>query len=217
MYCGYYVITNVVSYLCTESGGKDHLHIIKLYNTLHMITKIELSNTIAFNTIMNGGYTTDLDGNRPVDGFMVSCHKQHELTLDLDDVKADINLLISLLQSYMREHEALISQSNNLYIGTWIDKGMVYIDISTKVAYPTVANRLAVQHQQIEFYGVKCGESYKTVYPDSIEKVEVHRYAPELSKIHLIDGTVIPAGGVGLDYSFESLAELIALNMVNNR
>ena len=213
----YYVISNVVLYLCTEIGGKDHLHISKLYNTLHMNKIIELSNTIAFNTILNGGFTIDLESNIPRKGFMVSCHKQYELKLSVDDVKEDINLLISLLQSFMREHKELLGSSKDLYIGSWIDKGLIYIDISTNVSMATVANRLAVQHQQIEFYGVECGECYKTIYPDSIEKVEFHRYAPELNKIHLLDGTIIDAAGIGRDHSWGSLAELVALDMVNKR
>lgn len=182
-----------------------------------MTTRIGLSNTIAFETIIEGGYTTNLKGLKPEGGYMVSMHKEHELTIDLEDVRKDINLLISNLQLFMRKHEELLEASKDLYIGSWIDKGLVYIDISTNVSMATVANRAAVQHQQIEFYGVKEQKSFKTFYPDRIKKVEFYTYAPELNKVHLLDGTVIKASGIGREYSWEQLAELVVQDVVNKR
>jgi hypothetical protein len=179
---------------------------------LNMSNIIELSNTIAFQTIIEGGYTTDLKGENPEDGYMASMYKEHELTLDLEDVKEDINLLISNLQVFMKANNQILSYENN-YVGTWIDKGLIYIDISTKMRTVAQANRAAAIYNQLEYYGVKEGKSFKTINPDQIEKVELHRFAPELSKIHMVDGTVHSVPQISKDYSWEHLAEQLATKL----
>lgn len=177
-----------------------------------MSTIIELSNTIAFQTIIEGGYTTDLKGGNPEGGYMVSMYKEHELTLDLENVKKNINLLISHLQAFMRANNQLLSYDDN-YVGTWIDKGLIYIDISTKIDTIAKANRVAAMYDQLEYYGVKEGKSFKTINPDQIEKVELHRFAPELSKIHMVDGTVHSVPQISKDSSWENLAEQLATKL----
>ena len=177
-----------------------------------MATRIELSNIIAFQTITEGGNTTNLKGENPQDGYMVSMYKEHELTLDLEDVMRDINLLISNLQWFMKKHGRLLELSG-CYVGTWIDKGLVYIDISTRVSSIAKANRVGITFNQLEYYGVKEGKSFKTINPDDIDKVELHRFAPELSKIHMTDGTVHSVPQLSKDYSWEHLAEQLATKL----
>lgn len=177
-----------------------------------MNTRIELSNIIAFQTIIEGGYTADLKGVNPKDGYMVSMYKEHETLLPLADVKKDINLLISRLQAFMRANNQLLSYDDN-YVGTWIDKGLIYIDISTRIDTIAKANRVAAMYDQLEYYGVKEGKSFKTINPDQIEKVELHRFAPELSKIHMVDGTVHSVPQVSKDHSWENLAEQLATEL----
>lgn len=108
--------------------------------------------------IDNGGFT--IDGNfKPIqekNGFMVSLYgyeKIYPLNGDYKDLKADI-----------LKYQAIIKNYKNIYIGLWIDKDTIYLDISKHYDSKKRAMQAGINNEQIAIYDIAKNESvYLTI------------------------------------------------------
>jgi hypothetical protein len=72
------------------------------------------------------------------------------------------------VQSFMREHEATLSQPG-MHVGTWVEDGKVYLDISQVVPDMDDALKLAAQRGEKAIYSFASGDSIYVV-PDTFTK-----------------------------------------------
>lgn len=110
------------------------------------------------NGINNGGFT--IDGNfKPIQekkGFMVSLYgyeKTYSLNGDYKALKADLI-----------KYQAIVKQYKNVYIGLWVDKDLIYLDISKHYNSKKRALQAGINNDQLAIYDIKKGESiYLTI------------------------------------------------------
>ena len=103
-----------------------------------------------------GGFTfRDLVGDGPGEGYMVSVDKSTEKKIPLRDLtSADV-------ADYMSIHQQALKDPNN-YLGGWVHKGNVYLDISRHTTDRDEALNLARANQQLGIYDIGRGETIMT-------------------------------------------------------
>jgi hypothetical protein len=96
------------------------------------------------------GYSVDVNGDVPTDGFMVGGLVPAEIIpetlITVDDIRSFI------IFHYFRLHNA------NTYVGVWTHEGNVYIDLSRKITVREEAMRQARNRNEIAIYDVAHGE-----------------------------------------------------------
>ena len=103
-------------------------------------------------TLKSGGLTIHIpDGERPISGFAVSTFKSEELQVKVTEFSE------SVISSYIESKSAFLSQPD-IYLGTWVNEGMVYLDLICVVPEKTLAITLAREHNQKAIYDLGKGE-----------------------------------------------------------
>ena len=97
-------------------------------------------------TVENQGFSVNLDGREPVNGYMVS-YPDRELKVNI------LALGIEHVLAYLNKNLGKLVHRGN-YLGTWIDQDIVYIDISLNVTDRQLAFRIAKQWHQQAIYDV---------------------------------------------------------------
>lgn len=99
-------------------------------------------------TLKNNGGSFNVSKSKikkPLKGFM--CSIKDLLIVD----KKDFN--VKLIKSLVKNNFSLLKNSKN-YLGTWIDEGKVYIDISSNFKDRNEALQVAEKSNQIEIYDI---------------------------------------------------------------
>lgn len=118
-----------------------------------------MSNLINFkNSIINhGGATYNLLTGEfnPVTGFMVSI-KGHESRSDYNPN----NLQYTIADYIKRKADLIISGENmDLFLGAWIDKDLLYLDVSIHIESRSEAILYAQANEQLAYYDCALGEA----------------------------------------------------------
>lgn len=88
-------------------------------------------------------------GVAPTRGYMVSVHKELELTIPLDEIKPED------LYRYMREHMGLFESDPRLFFGGWNNRrGGFVLDVSRLVDTAEQAEMLGRENQQESYYDI---------------------------------------------------------------
>ena len=95
--------------------------------------------------IENGGatLTSELKKAELATGFMVSLEGA-ESQVKGDDYQA--------IKKAIEEKQAIIKDNNNLYIGLWLDGGIMYIDLSINIKDKVEALEFAKKNKQLAIY-----------------------------------------------------------------
>ena len=111
--------------------------------------------------LKNGGATLDYNYNNfnSKDGFMVSLDS-YEAKVDIDNIEA--------IKKEIETKKEIAKKIKGAYIGLWLDKGLVYIDISKHIIDYNRALEVARNNKQLAIYDLKNDNSiylnYKTFY-----------------------------------------------------
>lgn len=97
-------------------------------------------------TINNGGASFNITTGvyNPKNGYFVSL-PNHEQQIPLSEFKA------SDLKRYVNNNYDVLSNENN-FVGSWVDNGMVYLDISEKITDKRTALVLGIDRNQKAIY-----------------------------------------------------------------
>ena len=109
-------------------------------------------------TIENQGVSMNLDGLKPVTGYMVGL-KGHEVRINISDFNE------GHIDSFIRSH-LYILHNRKAYIGTWIKNDTVYIDLSINLDNKAVALAYCSYNGQICIW-------------DVLNKVEIYQLQEE--------------------------------------
>lgn len=91
-------------------------------------------------------------GVKPTRGYMVSVHKELELTIPLDEIKPDD------LYRYMDQHMGLFEAEPRLFFGGWDnERGGFVLDVSRLVDSEEEARRLGRVNKQESYYNITEG------------------------------------------------------------
>jgi hypothetical protein len=94
-----------------------------------------------------GEFSQTVRGLIPKSGFMVSPYEDRQFV-----VKKEL-LTKEAISKYVKNNSDLLKKNYN-YLGGWVDKGKVYLDISVRRESQGLAMTLAVQHNQEAIYDV---------------------------------------------------------------
>lgn len=113
----------------------------------HMTT----TQIIVENTLNAGGITIRLaDGDMPGDGYMVSLpDSEHVVSVTEFDGRA--------VRNYVKHYADAFARPD-AYLGTWLDAGKVYLDVSVRVCDRDAAIALGHKHAQLAIYDVASSE-----------------------------------------------------------
>jgi hypothetical protein len=113
--------------------------------------KKNLSGIVYRETIEKQGCSLNLDGLQPAGGYMVSLkgYEQRVPVLEFSTMH---------VESFIRANLGLLND-RNLYIGTWIDQELVYIDISVNQTELKEALRIAKVNGQLAIYSIESGRT----------------------------------------------------------
>lgn len=102
-----------------------------------------------------GGFSRGIKGNVPTYGFMVSPYKTREFVVPAN------KLTNKIIANYAISNRDVLNKADN-YLGGWVYKKNVYLDIS--VLRPTVesATELAKQSEQLAIWDVAAGKQIDT-------------------------------------------------------
>lgn len=105
----------------------------------------DLIKDIVSKTLENGGTTTSiLTGEmNPETGFMCSLKDCTIINI------AQFNT--SSIEEIIRNNKELLSQEN-IYLGTWVNEGMVYIDISENINNIEEARAVGITRKQLTIF-----------------------------------------------------------------
>lgn len=101
-------------------------------------------------------------GDGPKDGYMVSVDKDSEQVMPMLGLHPD------QIADYRDMHQQELKDPEN-YLGGWVYKGKVYLDISHHVADQNQALALARQHQQLGVYDIGHGQTVMTPAQQQVE------------------------------------------------
>lgn len=97
--------------------------------------------------INEGGFSfRDTPGDGPKDGYMVSVNREAERPLPLDSVSPQV------VSDYIDEFGEILDGNPDKYIGGWVHKGKLYLDISTHVKDRDEAEQFARDHNQLAIW-----------------------------------------------------------------
>jgi hypothetical protein len=98
-------------------------------------------------TINDGGATYNLvTRESPTDGYMVSELGYERVIKGTDDINESVS-------NYIREHGFTLNNPIN-YLGSWVDDGYLYLDISRNYDTLEVAMRHARTNEQLAIYDI---------------------------------------------------------------
>jgi hypothetical protein len=106
-----------------------------------------ISNPIYKQTIENQGCSMNLDGLKPVTGYMVSFRGKEQKINVLDFNAGHVD-------SFIRSNLDLLHNRNN-FVGTWIDNDIVYLDLSLNILDKDTALVWGKANGQICIWDVK--------------------------------------------------------------
>lgn len=108
--------------------------------------------TLFVDTVCKGGATVSLLGVTPTSGYAVSCHPDRGLCLPLSSFDAQT------LINWISDHAELLGRED-LYVGTWVDCGWVYVDITTVLEDQEEALAAGRRHDQLAIFDLAAGVS----------------------------------------------------------
>lgn len=111
------------------------------------------SSEILNRTIVDKGYTTDLDGNKPDTGYMVGL-EGFESTMPIN---RSIDDGIAFIDAFIFTNKEELNKPNR-YLGTWINEGIIYIDISVNINLRKLAVTLGIKNNQIAIWDLSTKE-----------------------------------------------------------
>lgn len=109
----------------------------------------QLVEKIFKSTVENGGASYNMEGHSPSKGFMVATYG-NETQIKVKDFSK------KTLKNYIRKNKKAIKGN---FIGTWIDNGIVYLDISKKEKSKETALRIAKSNKQLAIFDLSTFES----------------------------------------------------------
>lgn len=125
------------------------------------------------NTLLHKGYSVNINGNVPTEGYMVS----------LRGTEMRVKTEVSIAQMYTDLRDYVKSNMDKLFkdyigayptfLGTWIEDGIIYFDISENILGQNEAYRIAQLRSQISFYDVVNDKVLSTV-PYILDNQEFH-------------------------------------------
>lgn len=103
-------------------------------------------------TIANGGCSINIGNHKSADsGYMVAI-SGNELKLSLD------NFNEKEIQNYILSKDIILNKKD-VYLGTWIDNNIVYLDTSICVQDKEEALKIAKSSGELAIYDIEKGES----------------------------------------------------------
>lgn len=99
--------------------------------------------SILRHTLDDGGYTVHLEGYTPDRGYLVGT-RGYELKVKLED------FTVNTIKGYVKTNSHKLHGNN--YLGTWVDNGYVYLDISQLVIGYTKALEKGLANNQLAVY-----------------------------------------------------------------
>ncbi len=106
--------------------------------------------------VKGGGFTFhDAVGDAPSSGYMVSVAKSTEQKVPVSELDS------RRVADYMAIHQQELKDPSN-FLGAWVNRGMVYLDVSRHVDDRDEALRLAKEHQQLAIYDLGSGQEIFT-------------------------------------------------------
>lgn len=106
---------------------------------------------IAKETRKNGGSSTNMNGDNPSTGYMVSIKDCLIVALDKFNHK--------MIKKVAKQNKDLLKQ--NGFIGTWVDNGKVYIDISKNIKSRTQAVNEGIKNNQLGIFDLNTFETIR--------------------------------------------------------
>lgn len=98
----------------------------------------------------DGGFTLTSQGKEYITNFGFQVGKRSILKVQLDTLTEEtLGQLVNGCLDMVKPWE---------YLGGWVDKGLLYLDISVHVPHYSVAMELAKQHNQISIYDWSTGD-----------------------------------------------------------
>ncbi len=110
-----------------------------------------LFNEILKSTVLNGGASFNVPSETSLVGsscYAVASYPDRELILDYD------KLSIVTVQSYIDNNMDLLKSESN-FVGTWVNDGKVYFDISKSFIDLDLAKREAMEKNQLAIFDLK--------------------------------------------------------------
>lgn len=104
-------------------------------------------------TINNGGITIDRNMNKPKSGYMVNIRPSQSKRFNLNESKTKLRLEIR--KSYT---ELLTIPDNNAYLGIWIHKDKIFIEISHRYDSKEVAMQLSQDFNQLAIFDLNANK-----------------------------------------------------------
>lgn len=106
-----------------------------------------------------GGFTiSPVTGEVPTIGYMVAL-TGHTAQLSMD---LDTGTLTKEVNDYLSAEREIFSTIPNLFLGGWVEGGMLWLEPSTRVTSRTVAIELGRVTDQIAIFDVAAGETIPT-------------------------------------------------------
>lgn len=111
--------------------------------------------------IKNGGatLTATLDNATLKYNYMVSLYG-YEKTFKVDDVEG--------LKEGLKAYQKKATGKKDLYIGLWVNDGLVYLDLSVNICKKNDALRIGKQNKQQAIYDIKNNKDIKIKYKDVV-------------------------------------------------
>lgn len=110
-------------------------------------------NRIRYKTFINGGHTVQpyYGGKTPEGGYMVAL-KGHERIISV------ANFTSIEVAKYLEEHSKLLMENPHLYLGTWVNEGQVYLDLSENIKDLDAALQAGREREQLAIFNISTFE-----------------------------------------------------------
>ena len=105
---------------------------------------------IILETLKNKGYSVNIQGQKPKSGYMVALRDREVVV----ETSKPLSFIVETLQKFISDNQFDLDQSGH-YLGTWIDKGKMYIDISFNYQDLNVSIDMAYLSNQLSIYDIK--------------------------------------------------------------
>lgn len=116
---------------------------MKRVNVEKLINLKVVSNKIYLDTIRNNGRSFSTHGQTVNKGYMCAFKNLLEIPIK--------NFTRKLIEELLIENYKILNK-NNIFFGTWIDKGIVYIDLSKNYKYKNCCIKFARQLKELAIF-----------------------------------------------------------------
>lgn len=123
------------------------------------------------------GFTSDLLGNEPKSGFALAIDRSFETKLPLANLQDKID---TILTTYITKH--LKQLINGAYLGVWINKDTLYLDLSEVERDFLTAMIKAKERKQLAFYDLQQGKDIPVLSYSNSGKT---KFAPKTGQAEL--------------------------------